>query len=415
MLSLGLIPSYDLPMSVDRHIDALVFRRVEYRYRKHSFSFDLSQALFSSAGVDSGTHLLLSLIAAELDLSDYERIVDVGSGAGTLGICLAGSSCAALEAVDRDALAAVFTERNARLNGIDRFSAGIGLAPVDYPGTGQELVVSNLPAKAGEPVLRMLIDSVVRRAALSGGVSALVVVKPLGALVAAELEHVGAETIAERHTANHAAILCRCPVAPSMPHGDGLLAFVRETCEFQGPVRPYTMQTVYNLPEFDGLSFRTALAFDLLSDNQISGSVLLYGCGQGHLLIGLAQRARGRCSFTIADRDELALEITMRNAEHHGIEGARRAAVPTVGCLAAHGVSGGLSWLIINDDPTPGSSWNDEVLDVSGSLLTDSGRLLLVSRSTAVSRLERAARSTYVRVAERRMHGYRASLFRRGR
>ena len=402
-------------MSVDRYIDALVFRRVQYRYRKHAFSFDLSQALFSSAGVDAGTHLLLALIAAELDLSDYDQIVDLGCGAGTLGICLAGSSGTGLEAIDRDALAVVFTERNARLNGLDRFAARIGLAPPEHPGAGRELVVSNLPAKAGEPVLRMLIDSVARRAALSGGVSAMVVVKPLGPLLAGELDDVGAEVVAERHTASHTAIICRCPVAPEIPHDDGLSAFARESCEFQGPERPYMMQTVYNLPEFDGLSFRTALAFDLLREYQVSGSVLLYGCGQGHLLIGLAQRGHGRCAFTIADRDALALEITARNAERGGIDGVRSTTVPTAGCLAADDSFGRLSWLVVNDDPTPRSSWNEEVLDVSRSLLGDNGKLLLVSRSTAVSRFERAARSTYVRVAERRMHGYRASLFRRGR
>ena len=411
----GPLPSYDLRMSADRYLDALVFRRVGYRYRKHGFTFDLSQALFSSAGVDAGTHLLLALIAAEADSRDYERVVDLGSGTGTLGICLAGSSGAALEAVDRDALAVVFTERNARLNGLERFSARVGLMPAAPPDDARELVVSNLPAKAGEPVLRMLIAAILRRAALGGGASAMVVVKPLGTLLADELEQRGAEVLAERHTANHTAVVCRCPVVPEIAHDDELSAFVRDSCEFQGPERPYVLQTVYNLPEFDGLSFRTALAFDLLRESRVSASVLLYGCGQGHLLVGLAQRASRRCAFAIADRDVLSLRISVRNAERAGIEPVRSRTVPTAGCLAEDDWAGRSSWIVVNDDPTPGSGWNDEVLELSRSLLADGGRLLLVARSTAVSRFERAARSSYVRTAERRMHGYRASLFRRGR
>jgi 16S rRNA G1207 methylase RsmC len=405
-------------MNLGEELDSLVFRRVTYRYRKHSFQFDLSQSLFSSAGVDGGTQLLLGMLAEEADLPGYDRFVDVGCGTGTLGIALAGSSERPLVAVDRDARAVAFTERNAALNGLARIAPEVALGMPGYEGDGRELVASNLPAKAGAPVLRLLVRRIARRSSVCGGRAALVIVKPLADFVAAELESIAASIVAERRTANHAAVVFECPLPPEDDR-DGAddaaeLAseYIRTIAHFQGPAAVYEMATVYNLPEFDGLSFRTALAFDLLRANRVGGQALLYGCGQGHLAVGIGQRAGHDVRITLADRDLLALRATAGNAARNGVPVAAALPVATPAHLAGALPAGTVDWLVVDDDPTPGSRWNRQIIDLAQRLLGEQGKLLVVSRSTTVGRLERESGSVFKEVAGRRMHGFRASLLR---
>ncbi len=404
-------------MPWDPYLESLTFRRVRYRYRGCSLEFDLSQALFSSAGVDTGTQLLLGLLDEHLDRRSYGRVVDVGCGTGTLGIAIAGSSGIGLEAVDRDALAVAFTERNARVNGIEPAQVRPALAPPACSGAGlsagPDLVVCNLPAKAGEPVLRMLISRMSRLAMQSGGACAVVIVTPLSELLADELRSLRVEVTAERRTVNHVAAVFREAVLCEPREEPELSAFFRGICEFEGPRRPYRLQSVYNLPEFDGLSYRTAVAFGLLRGRRITGSVLLYGCGQGHLLVGLSQTVKRDATLVVTDRDLLALEITAFNAERCGRAGVATRVVPGIAAVCGAADPGSIDLLVVNDDPVSGSSWNDAVRDSADTLLTPGGHLLLVSRSTAVTRFERTAGDRLRLTEDRRMHGYRAALFRR--
>ena len=415
-------------MPWDRYLESLVCRRVRLSYRRRGFDLDLSQALFSSASVDAGTQVLLGLVAELLADESFGRVVDVGCGTGALGIAIAGSTAADLEAVDRDAIAVAFTERNARLNSIERAEVYPALMPPevrdDRPRAGRELVVGNLPAKAGEPVLRMLIRRMVRLAAASEGVCAVVIVRPLTDLLTDELRANDAEVIAERRTANHVALLAHRTHGPTSSHRagcspeedarrDGLPVFFREVCEFEGPRGRYRLQSVYNLPEFDGLSFRTALAFDLLRLHRVAGPAVLYGCGQGHLLVGLSQVATRHASLVVTDRDLLALKIAGLNAERSGLSGITRQIVPGLSAITGVCEPGSADWLVVNDDPVTGSNWNDAVADSADELLGPKGQLLLVSRSTSVGRFERAAGDRFRVSADRRMHGFRAAVFRR--
>ena len=401
-------------MSVQGFLDALVFRRVQYRYRKRVFQFDLSQSLFSSAGVDNGTNLLLAMIAEELEPDDYARVVDLGSGTGTLGIPLAGTASADLVAIDRDARAVAFTERNARTNGIERVQALNALTLADDAAEERELVVSNLPAKAGEPVIRMLVTQLARRATAAGGTAAVVIVKPLAKLLVTILDDLHASIVAERRTANHAAAIFTCSVAPEEPESDQSdldlpASFLRTTATFQGPKKRYEMRTAYNLPEFDGLSYRTALAFDLLTEHKPGGRALLYGCGQGHVAVGLGQRGGHSLELALADRDLLALRVAGANLASNGTSAADAITVATPGVLASRFEPGSFAWVVVDDDPAAGSRWNEEVASLA-DLLDDAGRLLVISRSTTVSRLQRLAGRRLRQVSERRMHGFRASL-----
>ncbi|MDR0495415.1 MAG: methyltransferase [Treponema sp.] len=94
------------------------------------FTFDLSQGLFSSAGVDAGTQLLLKVFSRVLDednaagKSPPRRVLDSGCGAGIIGICAAAAilrlarNSVLARCQDRDELARLVTLHNARLNNI---------------------------------------------------------------------------------------------------------------------------------------------------------------------------------------------------------------------------------------------------------------------------------------------------------
>jgi len=151
------------------------------------FSFDLTQGLFSSAGVDAGTQLLLKVFSGLLD-SDAKagtppprNVLDAGCGVGVIGICaaaaLGGMARAAapppgvptpdvsaarltVRCQDRDELARVFTLHNAAKNraAFGRFPVSVLEAHTEPllagPGdTRWDLILSNIPAKAGTPVL----------------------------------------------------------------------------------------------------------------------------------------------------------------------------------------------------------------------------------------------------------------------
>ncbi|MCD8485135.1 class I SAM-dependent methyltransferase [Candidatus Woesebacteria bacterium] len=161
--------------------DVFVKKQIPFHFRNTDFSFHVSQELFSSQQVDHGTQRLLrSLLFAKVD--NYTKVLDLGCGYGPLGIVLqklrpeSRVTCA-----DRDALALEFTQWNAAENAVQiQTTASLGYDSV--PDTDFDLIVSNIPAKVGESVLKhMLLDA---RAHLApDGLVAIVVVDPIAEFV----------------------------------------------------------------------------------------------------------------------------------------------------------------------------------------------------------------------------------------
>ena len=153
-------------MSVSQFIN----KTVEFKFRGMVLHFDLSQGLFSSAGIDTGTKLLLKVFSRILDEDKAAgkfppgSVLDAGCGIGVIGICAAKSGCVQVRCQDRDELARLFTIHNAAQNNIplsilDAFTeallAGKGLLPAAASSDtgGWDMILSNIPAKAGKPVL----------------------------------------------------------------------------------------------------------------------------------------------------------------------------------------------------------------------------------------------------------------------
>jgi hypothetical protein len=317
-------------------------------------------------------------------------------------------------------MAVAWTQSVARGNGVE-CDAKHAITTSSLASRERSLVASNLPAKAGEPVLDGMLDEIARLASKAESLAAVVVVVPLSDWLRAGLARLGATITAESSSSNHHSVLFTVPNASSVrvdradvSSEDPRLParFIRvEGGSFVGPASEYSADTVYNLPEFDQLSFRLALAFDLLRSVRVSGKLLLRGVRQGHLAVGLSQRTTSRASLTLADRDLLALRATERNCDGR-IEIDQVLPFPT---LSSASSDLRYDWLVVDEDPEPGTPWDDELVSAIETLLVPNGKLLLVGRSTTVTRAAKKARSRIKSLSERRMRGYRAELFVRKR
>ena len=394
----------------DSIVASLTNKNVTYRYCGNTMRFALSHALFSSAAVDTGTHMLLAILAEVLRDHAPEEVVDLGCGTGTAGISLAAAFRVPLRAYDRDALATAFTATNARSNRVqaDEIMPSLGLPAL--PTVARRIVVCNMPAKAGHPVINDMIAQVAS-AAGGDGWGAVVIVKTLESLLLDQLERLGASVVVSRGNANHRSVVFSgVPGVGASQPGDLLPAhYVRTRSRFEGPSRAYEADTVYNLPEFDGLSFRTALVFELLRRVTIHGSVAIYGAGQGHIAEACRQRmeqSRGSASenaLSVYDRDLLALRVTAHNGPIDSAE-----PIPSLSALSPRGAL--FDWLLVNDDPVPGSTWNTDLLGTASQLLRPEGKLIVASRSTSVARLLKGAGRSLRQIESQRMGGYRADL-----
>lgn len=139
--------------------------------------FAVSQTLFSSHQVDIGSlHLLKTLQAHRL--KDGARILDLGCGYGPLGLTLARLNRGAqVHLVDRDALAVEFTQHNAVRLGLADVQVYGSLGYDDVRGREFDLIVSNIPGKAGASVIQAMLLGA-RAYLTDDGMASVVVVLP---------------------------------------------------------------------------------------------------------------------------------------------------------------------------------------------------------------------------------------------
>src|SRR5207302_10749992 len=111
------------------------------------------------------------------------RVLDLGCGYGPIGLALKMLNPArSLDMVDRDALALDFSRRNAARNGLSDVEVYASLGWSQVRRSDHDLVVSNLPAKAGERAIQhFLLDA--RDHLKPGGTVAVVVIARLDELV----------------------------------------------------------------------------------------------------------------------------------------------------------------------------------------------------------------------------------------
>ncbi len=379
-------------------------KRVSLDHGGRRLRFDTHRDLFSSFQVDSGTRLLLRTLRDGNGESDGApaSVLDLGCGYGPLGIALASEGAGAVQLIDRDALALDFARANAELNGVAeavglnvRGSLGCDDAEGDF-----DLIVSNIPGKAGEPVLRSLLLGTERRLR-PGGRVAVVVIEPVREAVAAMLEGEPRIELTYRHeTAEYGVFHYRFEGESSTAAPDGFAAGHYDRAELTvdlGGPREATMRTVHGLAGFEGPGMRDRQLIRALRDVDVDGSDTEAGSGSiavlnpvhGYVAVAAWQRLRPE-RITLYDRDLLALRAARRNLE---LNGCPPEAIRTVHASSLPETAEGEPYdVVIGALREPeGVEAASETVARAAALLSARGRGLLCASSTVITRILRRA------------------------
>ena len=285
---------------------------------KQRLEFKVSQDLFSSFDIDQGTKFLLRSIV-EANYQKLKTILDLGCGYGPIGLTLKSmmNDCT-VHMVDVDALAIEYSRQNMELNGLADVNVYASLGYDDVKRTDFDLIVSNIPGKAGEPVIKHLLIEAGHFLA-PNGLAAIVVVTPLEPLVENVLGNTaGIEVLLKRtrpgHTVFHyrfnGEFLTTRPEKNALERG----IYDRAKLNFKINKFEFPMRVAFSLPEFDSLSYNSELIsnglFNMLK-SKIQRAVV-FNPDQGHLGV-IIQKLFQPEKIALVDRNLLALRYSKLN------------------------------------------------------------------------------------------------------
>jgi len=363
----------------------------------------------------------LKTIAVKVNLEKISRVLDVGCGVGTLGLALA-RRCPETDVfmVDRDELAVEFTRHNAALNKLNNVTAVSRLmleGPHEKP---YSLILSNFPAKAGEPVLR---DYLKRSLSLlePGGTSAIVIVYTLAGRCRELIREEGGDVVHEDASKQHTVFHYRAADSDSLREKtetgsdkDLLKPYIRHSAEFKIKRTRYNLETVWNISDFDTLSWRLKLMGELINREPRYGMMVFWSPGQGHLPLAVCRQRGARPEkLILTGRDRLELLITARNMA------AEAPGVPVeIHPLADPGMDGGFGaansadLLLTDINPVPRSEWTAAMKSAAGNVVKSGGIWAIVGRSSDVAALTKVSKG-WTALEDKRTRGWRALVYRK--
>ncbi len=355
----------------------------------HTLRFRVSQDLFSSYQIDIGTKFLLRTISTDTDTDAYRKILDLGCGYGPIGLTLKKlKNNRSVHMVDRDALAIEYSRQNAELNQLSGVEIYGSLGYDDVGVTDFDLIVSNIPGKAGEPVIsHFLQDSIhyLRR----GGLVAVVIVAPLEQTVADILDNTpNINVLFRKNRSGHAVFHYAFSGEKSEPEQKAFErgVFHRDSITMSYRGVTYTMQTAIGLNEFDSLSFHTKLLMEGIYSlkNATFRRVLVFNPGQGHISVALCKLCKPE-NIILVDRDLLSLRYSKMNLLLNGcsaesIDLTHQAGIGVDILQPVDLIAGVLR-------ETEGTRAINAVIRRISEQLTPGGTALLAGSSTAVTRV----------------------------
>jgi len=393
--------------------DIYVNKTVQFKFMGSDLSFDLSHALFSSFDIDAGSRLLLKVVAKNVDAAVVGSILDIGSGVGVLGVaCARAYPGSTLDMRDRDALACRFSTRNARKNKVVPLSVDHALFLDGIEDGRFDLVLCNVPAKAGTPVLARFLSDLPGIVS-ERGYGAIVVVEPIAEASIASVRASGAEIVCQERGAGHTALLFRRGSAASIQADSEARRAVLERSDQSlrvGKVS-YRIKGYWGLQEFDTPSFAGELAMDLC-ENAMTGLMtrraVIINPGVGRTACYVKARAKA-AAIDFCGRDALALAASARNVRLN-----EKSDVLTGSCYAFASELTDATYDLVVEQPdlTPRVDTIDETWANATRVLKLGGSYVAAMPSAAMDRFERRRPKGLVRLAERKKKGFACAAWR---
>lgn len=365
---------------------------VPFNFSRQQLRFRVSQDLFSSQDIDVGTRFLLRSVITRAANHAFRRVLDLGCGYGPLGLTLkAMDKDRLVDLTDRDALAVAYSRQNAALNDLTQGTDSYGsLGYDDLRRSDFDLIVSNIPGKAGDPVIASLLRDA-KCALAPDGLAAVVVVSPLAQTVATMLGAPDIEVVWREARAGHTVFHYRFSDTDhaTLPCRESALArgvYERtiETISAGGII--YSMQTAYGMPEFDTPSYTTQVLIESLRGlrRRDVPRAVVFNPGQGHAAVALWKLMAPR-ALALVGRDLLALRTSGRNLERNGCPRGQITLSHQVGIGAAGQAEADLVVGMLREDEGPAAA---ELTIMQGARqLAPGGIMVVAGSSTAITRL----------------------------
>lgn len=395
-------------------------KEVSLRCLEGNLSFLLSQALFSSFEIDKGSRFLLKTAHRNIDFGSIQQVLDIGCGIGTLGVCLQKAyPHLQVTMQDRDALALAFSRYNAQKNSAEGVQVVGGLAFQGLQGQKFDLIISNIPAKVGEPVLRDLF----RNMLIHGTLSALVVVKPLAFYTQQTLTELGARILYQEQNSGHNVIYFTpaqdSPDQPRIaPKGDLPAAYFRTGAEFEYAGLNYYLDTVWGLADFNSIPFQSQSAYRCVKSAAPFTRVCIWNPGQGHTaaLLAAAQPDHS-LTFDLLGRDMLALQASRYNlrAQPHVSLGHLLHSPSPISAAEKLKNDPNLQapdLLIVELEHLAGVPHGQEVLSTARMLLETGGTLLITGKSAHIQQFDHSPEG-FRSVHAKKHKGYKSIVLKR--
>jgi hypothetical protein len=437
-----------------------ITKEVSFEFRGRIYDFALSHGLFSSAGIDRGSRFLLRIFSKLLDeglwpsppagkISAPETlsVLDAGCGCGVLGICagtalrdLAGKGAAGgfpalrVRAQDRDELARLFTGYNGRRNGLaaPEFEAHTEALLAGPAGAAWDLIFSNIPAKAGKPVLEYFIG---RSAGMlkSGGLVLAVAVNPLAPWFRGCIAARGFTPLCDEAGADHTVFAWRGASAAAGGGGDAAgvfpdaAAYFRGSGDFEMEGIHYRIDAVHGAAGFDRIGAAVSAAARLTGrlEGKVRAclaagpAVLVHEPDQGHFPVWFARRFAPDTGygFVLSGRNILSLEAARRNLERAAGDGASPAKiVPAVDIaisqeeLALSG-GGGYGLIVLFPELVPGTGRIAAYWEGLAALLAENGIAVIALNAFSAEKFDRNKGAGFTRLGDFRRDGFRALAY----